>query len=817
MRVFILHCKCKKLSIFIKKRIIFKTIYKKYGREIMEKAYKFKEYGDQLRFDYCPVCKSEGDNPDFTLNKKTGDFYCHREGKGGKFHQLREYDEDFYNFAKTIIKIGSKKKTTPKVNLDEAMRKRGSYFLNKEWIGYLKGRGIGEKYLKNLFRLGKNKNMMIPITDGKKVVAIKYRGLNKEMSCEVGSSGNYFINWQHIVNRDYLIIVEGEIDLLSALEVGFENVVSLPFGAHNVRAVKNQKKWIGEFEKIIIAVDNDEAGEKCYSKILEELKEIHHKLYRVYMGKYKDFNEILVNESGEKLKEVIENCVRCDQAEEEIFFQGENGYLIKDRGEIIPLTDFLLEIKGFSDGYILGVSYNMGSRREFRAKKTELLLPTGIVQYLGYYFASPNTIASFWSWILKENEDKFIGEIDHYGIVGDNYYDKASKIICDKNDLAIQNIENIPDLTKSNKMWLRKNLIFLRKDINQSLLGVCWALGRIHISEGSYPILELAGTTSAGKTEYAEFIVRLLFGTKENIKSLGTLTLHQIRSISSCSNITPWVMDEVKIVGRNLKEKADYFASTIRSIYDNKTINQGNTKNRLYEFKLCTPFIISGETKINDVSIKNRVIPVQLKTTNKGDYQVFEKFKYTDILERLGKAILKQRLEKGAIIIPENRIRDVFPDVIDERQLHNIKCVYIGFRALDQIVKFDKEVKDSFVKFLSKVANDGANPVRNFLALLGLLAESDKDCRLFYQVKDGKHYIWFSMVYKGICEEHFRTNSTLELLDMDTLRQQLKEIQFIIRERVSVRFPIDSFSKKTRIVSATEIQPISIFDFQMKE
>ena len=270
-------------------------------------------------------------------------------------------------------------------------------------------------------------------------------------------------------------------------------------------------------------------------------------------------------------------------------------------------------------------------------------------------------------------------------------------------------------------------------------------------------------------------------------------------------------------MGRNLKEKADYFASTIRSIYDNKTINQGNTKNRLYEFKLCTPFIISGETKINDVSIKNRVIPVQLKTTNKGDYQVFEKFKYTDILERLGKAILKQRLEKGAIIIPENRIRDIFPDVIDERQLHNIKCVYIGFRALDQIVKFDKEVKDSFVKFLSKVANDGANPVRNFLALLGLLAESDKDCRLFYQVKDGKHYIWFSMVYKGICEEHFRTNSTLELLDMDTLRQQLKEIQFIIRERVSVRFPIDSFSKKTRIVSATEIQPISIFDFQMKE
>lgn len=783
----------------------------------MEKIYKFKDYGDQLRFDYCPICKSEGDNPDFTLNRKTGDFYCHREGKGGKLYQLKEYDEDFYNFAKKILKINVKKKNAPKVDLDEVVRKRGSNFLTKEWVEYLKGRGIGENWLKNLFRLGKNKNMMIPITNGKKIVAVKYRGLNKEMSCEVGSSGNYFINWQHIVNRDYLIIVEGEIDLLSALEAGFENVVSLPFGAHNINAIKTQKNWIVDFEKIIIAVDNDEAGEKCYTKILEELKEIHHKLYRVYMGKYKDFNEILVGEGKDKLKEVIENCVKADQAEEEIFFQGENGYLIKEKGEIIPLTDFLLEIKGFSDTYILGVSYNMRSKREFRARKTELLLPTGIVNYLGYYFASPNTIASFWSWILKENEDKFIGEIGHYGIVGDIYYDKSSKIICDKDDLAIQDIEKIPELTKSNRQWLRKSLPLLRSDINQSLLGVCWALGRIHMTDSSYPILELAGTTSVGKTEYAEFIVRLLFGTKENIKSLGTLTLHQIRSISSCSNITPWVMDEVKVVGRNLKEKTDYFASTIRSIYDNKTVNQGNTKNRLYEFKLCTPFIISGETKISDVSIKNRIIPVKLKNSNKGSYDVFEKFKNTDILERLGKAILKQRLEKGAITISKNRIKAIFPEVSDERQLHNITCVYVGFRALDQILKFDKEIKDCFIKYLSKVGIEGANPVKNFMALLGLLAESDKDCKLFYQVKDGKHYIWFSTAYKGICEEHFRTNSTLELLDMDTLRQQLRELKFIIRERVSVRFPIDSFNKKTRIVSATEIQPIDIFDFQLRE
>lgn len=94
----------------------------------------------------------------------------------------------------------------------------------------------------------------------------------------------------------------------------------------------------------------------------------------------------------------------------------------------------------------------------------------------------------------------------------------------------------------------------MRSDINQSLLGICWALGRFH-TQGTYPILEVSGTTSIGKTEYVEFISRLLFGGRENIKSLSTLSNHQIRSFSSCSNITPWAIDEVKITGKFQLEK----------------------------------------------------------------------------------------------------------------------------------------------------------------------------------------------------------------------------------------------------------------------
>ena len=32
---------------------------------------------------------------------------------------------------------------------------------------------------------------------------------------------------------------------------------------------------------------------------------------------------------------------------------------------------------------------------------------------------------------------------------------------------------------------------------------------------------------------------------RDNIKSLNTVTIHQIRLLSSCSNINPWLLDEI--------------------------------------------------------------------------------------------------------------------------------------------------------------------------------------------------------------------------------------------------------------------------------
>lgn len=763
--------------------------------------YSYKQYGDELRFDFCPICNEVKSNPDFTINIKTCEYYCHSTGKGGNIKELDNFNFDLSKIEPTIEK--------PKKDLNSIVK--ASHPLSDGWLKYLKGRGIVlGKGIARTIRLGKFGSMMIPVTNGTEVVAVKYRTMDKKLSSEPGSQSDYFVNWQNIKDKSYLIIVEGEIDLLSAIESDFDNTVSLPFGCKNLRCIDNQKNWIKEFSKIIIAVDNDAPGKECQKEIIKKLNTISKKLYAVDMGEFKDFNDILVAKGIDGLKNVITKVEKIEITFEP-FNKEDDGYQIYSKDGYTKLTDFTLEIKGYSDNYISGMVKTDGREREFKAKKTDLLTKNGMLEHLGYYLGSTQSIAKFWSWILSQNIEQYILEIDHYGIIDNKYYDSNSRVICCKEDLKIQNIKDIELLTSDEKEWLDKKLIYLRKDTNQSLLGICWALGRFHIDE-SYPILEVAGTTSIGKTEYVEFISRILFGSKENIKSFTTLTNHQIRSLSSCSNITPWVIDEVKITGKNLREKATDLYSTIRAVYDNKTINQGNTTNKLTEFKLCTPLIISGETELSDVSIKNRMISVELNKKNKSEDEVFFPLKNSKLLEKFGLVALNNRLNAGVIDIPLKKIKEKLPRVKDERQLYNGKCLLTGLEALKNIITLNKEIEDNFIKYLNvKLANE-FNVISNFMELLEMVAESDADFNTFYKKTGNKNYIRFNALYKIIAEEHNKTNSTLELLDARTLKKQLVEEGFIIKQRVNVRFINAKFGDNEIITKGEEIILINIFD-----
>ena len=808
-----------------------------------------------------------GEIPQNTINNESGGT--------NNFDDNNSFNKERYGSVK---KISDGREIKKNIDLTSIFLARKDKFLNDEWIKYLNSRGISDKYLKKFARLGKSNTMMMPLTNGKKVVGIKYRTIDKKIFSERESQSDYLLGWQLVKDFSYIIIVEGEIDLLSALEVGFSNIVSLPFGAGNLKSIENQKDWLSKFEKIVIATDNDTQGKKSKDeiiKILSSFKSNKDKLFEVDMGIYKDFNEVLtsglktkstdnqasknnqnnktlenqpidnnlintnqtylnnkvlenqptdrkltnqdlINLGKERLIKIIDNPIKINFSEDikkdlekkiSPFSVGENGYYYNLTAKI---TDFILEISKFSDNYIGGFVINNNRKREFFAKKTDLLTRNGILENLGYFTGGLSIIPSFWSWFLEENSDKYINEIEHYGIIDDKYYDTNSDIICGKNDLKIKPLEEIEDFTEEEKEWASKNLIYLRKDCRQSLLGICWALGRFHI-DSSYPILEVSGTTSIGKTEYIEFISRIMFGTKENIKSLATLSNHQIRSFSSCSNITPWAIDEVKISSRYQKDKAMDLYSTIRSVYDNKTINQGNITSKLTEFKLCTPLIISGETEILDVSIKNRMISVNLNNKNKSDDEIFFKLKNGLYLEKLGKVALNDRLSNGKIVVPMDFVKTVLTSVKDERQLYNGSCILTGLKAFCRIFKLDNEIKKDFLNFLNRKLANTFDVKENFFELLELVRESGKDTSLFYQIKGERHFVRFSLLYKAISEEWSLTNSTLELLDMRTLKKQLIEEGVIINDRVPVRFPKNDFTMDRVLTRACEIIPNNIF------
>lgn len=813
-----------------------------------------------------------GEIPQNTINNESGGT--------NNFTDNNSFNKERYGSVK---KISDGREIKKDIDLTSIFLARKDKFLNDEWIKYLLSRGISDKYLKKFARLGKSNTMMIPLTNGKKVVGIKYRTIDKKIFSERDSQSDYLLGWQLVKDFSYIIIVEGEIDLLSALEVGFESVVSLPFGAGNLKSIENQKDWLSSFEKIIIATDNDTQGKKSKDeivKILSSVKGNKDKLYEIDLGEFKDFNEVLtsglknkstdnksdninqtylnskslenkptnnlskeinlhnntlenrltnnqlnetnqtnqdlINLGKERLIKIIDNPIKIrfnqdikKDLEKKIspFSVGEDGYYYNLTAKI---TDFILEISKFSDNYIGGFVINNNRKREFFAKKTDLLTRNGILENLGYFTGGLSIIPSFWSWVLEENSDKYINEIEHYGIIDNKYYDTNSDIICSKNDLKIKPLEEIEDFTQEEKEWASKNLIYLRKDFRQSLLGICWALGRFHI-DSSYPILEVSGTTSIGKTEYIEFISRIMFGTKENIKSLATLSNHQIRSFSSCSNITPWAIDEVKISSRYQKDKAMDLYSTIRSVYDNKTINQGNITAKLTEFKLCTPLIISGETEILDVSIKNRMVSVNLNNKNKSDDEIFFKLKNGLYLEKLGKVALNDRLSNGKIVVPMDFVKTVLTSVKDERQLYNGSCILTGLKAFCKIFKLDNEIKKDFLNFLNRKLANTFDVKENFFELLELVRESGKDTSLFYQIKGERHFVRFSLLYKAISEEWSLTNSTLELLDMRTLKKQLIEEGVIINDRVPVRFPKNDFTMDRVLTRACEIIPNNIF------
>lgn len=99
----------------------------------------------------------------------------------------------------------------------------------------------------------------------------KHSGKSKTW-CQSGSDTSPILfNMNRANTSKPLLICEGETDCASAIEAGYYNTVSVPFGAGNFHWIEENWDWLDSFDSIIVWSDNDEQGIKMRKECIYRL------------------------------------------------------------------------------------------------------------------------------------------------------------------------------------------------------------------------------------------------------------------------------------------------------------------------------------------------------------------------------------------------------------------------------------------------------------------------------------------------------------------------------------------------------------------
>lgn len=253
------------------------------------------------------LCPFHGEKtPSFVYDKKHYCFHCFGCGqnvdiidvliqKGYTFlssiQKLFEYADIDYSFGEKNVKT----KTQFKYPKDE-------YGDLDQVFKYWEKRGISKETIKYLdFGSDSYSNTVFRYYDTNDVLTmVKYRpsrSINKGeiKNWKQGDSDKVHLLFNmNRVNPKYpLLIIEGEGDAASAIEAGYFNTVSIPFGAHDFHWIEENWDWLEQFENIIIGSDNDDAGNKMRKECIYRLGS--------WRTKYLEYPKEKITEKGSKI------------------------------------------------------------------------------------------------------------------------------------------------------------------------------------------------------------------------------------------------------------------------------------------------------------------------------------------------------------------------------------------------------------------------------------------------------------------------------------------------------------------------------------
>ena len=169
------------------------------------------------------------------------------------------------------------------------------------------------------------------------IVNTKFRDGKKNFKFVQGAE-KIFYNIDALTNdaHDTIVVVEGEIDALTFIEAGIDYVVSVPNGATK-RGVNCDylDDYIDHFdgkERIILAMDADEAGQNLQAEFIRRLGAEH--CYLLDLKDTKDANEFLLKYGKDELNAQtlnaspcpLENVLTAEDIKEDVYDLIRNGF-----------------------------------------------------------------------------------------------------------------------------------------------------------------------------------------------------------------------------------------------------------------------------------------------------------------------------------------------------------------------------------------------------------------------------------------------------------------------------------------------------------
>lgn len=305
----------------------------------------YNQYGldEEKKLGTCPKCsddRKKNKEECCYYNWDTGIAKCNHCGESIQMHTFKRKGSPIKEYTKPNQDILEK--------LD----------VSENVIKWFDGRGITESTLRK-FRIKSSTEQMpvngewkrrnviqFPFYIGGELVNIQYRDREKNFKMVSGAE-KVFYNIDSTIGSDYIVISEGMIDVLSIYEAGITSCVSVPNGAtkthNNLDYLDSCIDYFEDKEKIILAVDNDEAGialrdelirrlgaEVCFVPDLKDCKDAND-----YLLKY---GKVALQDAIHNAKPVpLEGVVTMSDVEQDVDDFFENGF---KKGYTIGLDNF---------------------------------------------------------------------------------------------------------------------------------------------------------------------------------------------------------------------------------------------------------------------------------------------------------------------------------------------------------------------------------------------------------------------------------------------------------------------------------------------